>query len=119
MLEDGTRVADVATWRQQRRSEILRLFEVNMYGKMPARSVELRFVARAVEPQALGGLASRREIVIYFTDDDAGPKMDLLLYVPNVRAKPAPVFLGLNFSGNHTIHPDPRHCPANLLGAEQ
>ena len=107
VLEDATRVADVATWRQQRRSEILRLFEVNMYGKMPARSVELRFVARAVEPQALGGLASRREIVIYFTDDDAGPKMDLLLYVPNVRAKPAPVFLGLNFSGNHTIHPDP------------
>lgn len=33
--------------------------------------------------------------------------MHLLVYLPNHLGKPAPVFLGLNFFGNHTIHPDP------------
>jgi hypothetical protein len=33
--------------------------------------------------------------------------MDLLVYLPNAAKKPVPVFLGLNFNGNHTIHHDP------------
>ena len=31
-----------------------------------------------------------------------------MLVVPNGRIKPAPVFLAMNFCGNHAIHPDPR-----------
>jgi hypothetical protein len=33
--------------------------------------------------------------------------MDLLLYLPAHRRGPVPIFLGLNFQGNHSIHPDP------------
>jgi hypothetical protein len=29
------------------------------------------------------------------------------MYIPNQRSGPAPTFIGLNFRGNHTIHPDP------------
>jgi hypothetical protein len=34
--------------------------------------------------------------------------MNLLIFLPNGLPGPVPVFLGLNFNGNHTIHPDPQ-----------
>jgi hypothetical protein len=104
---DGTPVADAAVWRERRRPEILRLFEQHVYGKTPNRSPQPRFKTRSVDTEALGGTATRKEIVFYFTADDDGPQMDLLLYLPNDRAGPVPTFLALNFYGNHSIHPDP------------
>jgi hypothetical protein len=46
-------------------------------------------------------------VTIRLTRDPSGPRMHLLMYVPNAAAKPVPAFLGLNFRGNHGVHPDP------------
>ena len=54
----------------------------------------------------LGNMATRREIAVYFTESDAH-FMTILLYMPNKRTDAVPVFLGLNFKGNHTICDDP------------
>jgi len=107
ILADGTPVTDAAVWRERRRPEILRLFEQHVYGKTPERPPPLRFETRSVDTEALGGKATRKEVVLYFTDEDDGPRMDLLLYLPNSRTGPVATFVGLNFYGNHTIHPDP------------
>jgi hypothetical protein len=107
IFADGTPVNDADAWRGRRRPEILRRFEQHVYGRAPHRSAALRFEPRPVDAGALGGRATRKEIAIYFTDEDEGPLMDLLLYLPNDRSGPLPTFVGLNFYGNHSIHPDP------------
>lgn len=104
---DGAQVTDAQTWRQRRRPEILRLFEQHVYGKSPGRPQELRFETKSVDPKALRGKATRKEITVHFSRQKDGPKMDLLIYLPNGAPKPVPAFLGLNFHGNHAIHSDP------------
>ncbi|MCO6457314.1 MAG: acetylxylan esterase [Pirellulaceae bacterium] len=108
VLADGSPVRDADTWRQRRRTEILRLFETHVYGRTPERKLPVTFQPVSVDPKALGGRATRKEVDICFTSEKQdGPCMRLLLYVPNSASGPVPVFLGLNFGGNHTIHADP------------
>ncbi|MGE3780486.1 MAG: hypothetical protein AB7F89_25075, partial [Pirellulaceae bacterium] len=107
LTTDGKVVNDAQTWREKRRPELLRLFEQHVYGKTPARRLPLRFQTRSVVDGALDGQAVRKEVTIFFTDRDDGPQMDLLMFLPKQRSRPARLFLGLNFNGNHAVHPDP------------
>jgi hypothetical protein len=106
-LENGEPVTDAATWREKRRPELIRLFQTHVYGRAPGQPETMVFEKTSEDHQALGGKATRREISIYFKKDKSGPRLDLLLYVPNEGRKPVPAFLGLNFNGNHTVNEDP------------
>ena len=103
---DGTRVTTARDWNTRRRKELLRLFENEMYGKTPARRVPMRFRVNESSPNALNGLATRKQISIATGESLEGPRIDLLLYIPNGAKKPVPAFLGLNFNGNQSVHPD-------------
>jgi hypothetical protein len=107
VLADGRKVTDAETWRKQRRPEILRLFETQMYGRSPGRPAGLRFEVTSVDEQALGGKAVRKQVTIHFSEKQDGPRMALLIYLPKEAKRPVPAFLGLNFEGNQTIHADP------------
>ena len=104
---DGTRIENREAWQHIRRPELLRLFESHVYGKVPEKSVTMRFVVRSSAADALNGLARRKEIRMSFDDQPGGPTMDILLYIPNKADTPVPTFLGLNFFGNHSVHKDP------------
>jgi hypothetical protein len=107
ILADGSRVADAKTWESRRRPEILGQYEKFVYGKAPARPKGMSFEVRSIDKHALGGKAIRKEVVVYFTADKKGPKMDILIYLPaNAKGK-VPLFVGLNFGGNQTVHADP------------
>jgi hypothetical protein len=103
---DGSPVRDGRDWSGKRRAEVLRLFEEHVYGRSPGAPPAVRSVVVESDPRALGGLATRRQVRVLLDGTEGGPAFGMLLYVPNAAAKPAPVFLGLNFGGNHTVHPD-------------
>jgi hypothetical protein len=105
---DGTRVSDAETWRTKRRPEILELFREHVYGRAPVgRPQGMTFAAFDVEPNALDGKATRKQVRVNFTGKSDGPGMDLLLYLPNGAKRPVPTFVLLNFGGNHTVCADP------------
>ncbi len=104
---DG-RVIETADQWVGRRAEILELFERQVYGVAPEAPAGMQFSVLERDGEALGGLARRKQVLVRFSPDRAEPSMELLLYTPAAaRAGPVPVFLGLNFGGNHTVHADP------------
>jgi hypothetical protein len=108
VLSSGERVKTVADWEKRRRPEILRLFETHVYGRTPAgKPAGMTFELASSERAALGGKAVRKQITVLFNGKSSGPKADLLLYLPATAKGPVPVFLGLNFGGNHTVSTDP------------
>ena len=100
----GTRT--VKDWERKRRPELMKLFEEEMYGSVPGKPAGLHFKVRDNDPAALEGLATRRQVRIFFDSEESAYE-DLLLYIPNRRKGPAPAFMGVNFFGNHTVDEDP------------
>lgn len=101
--ENGRPVRNVKQWRK-RRSQLLSLFEREMYGSAPGRPADERFELLQEDTPALGGRAVRREVKVHLGE---GEYLTLLLYRPKEGNRPAPAFLGVNFFGNHTVWNDP------------
>lgn len=103
--EDGRMVKDSADWFSQRRPEILELFRHEVYGKVPEFDFYQEYILTDYDSSALNGEAIRKQVTIRITINDNQMDVNLLIYYPkNTEAVPA--FLGYNFYGNHTIHPD-------------
>jgi hypothetical protein len=106
VMQDGTKITDPDGWRSKRRPEILGLFQAHVYGRTPTTVPKITFQVTSLDANALGGKATRKEVAIFLLGRQDGPRMDLLLYLPNGASKPVPAFLGLNFYGNHCVHAD-------------
>ena len=104
-LTNGRKVTTKKEWVEKRRPELLRLFETQIYGKAPVRSKDLHFRLLNEDREALGGLATRKEVAVYLTKDEKH-YLTVLMYLPNRRKGAVPMFFGINFKGNHAIHPD-------------
>jgi hypothetical protein len=108
LLEDGTKVRGAAEWRTKRRPELIELFSREVYGRTPSgKPADMHWKVDSLDRTALGGKATRKEVTIWFSRNEEGPKMHLLVFQPNNVPAPRPVFLGLNFAGNQTVHSDP------------
>src|SRR5262245_7343314 len=61
VLANGQKVGDSQAWRARRRPEILGLFETHVYGRSPGKPEGLHFKLLSEDPQALGGVATRKQ----------------------------------------------------------
>ena len=101
---DGTRVTTREQWLKQRRPELKRLFQHYMYGYFPLPQKIAATVERRRDDY-FGGKATKKEVTIRFGPEGT-PPIHLLLVTPKSN-RPVPVFVGLNFSGNHAVLADP------------
>lgn len=106
VFASGQPVKTAADW-PRRRAEILNLFATQVYGITPPLKHKIRTELLDLDRHALNNTAIRKQIRVFFGPSSTDPAMDLLLYLPANIKGPVPVFLGLNFGGNHTVHADP------------
>lgn len=100
--KDGGRIATAYEWVNRRRPEVLALYQKEVYGQIPPRPDRMWFETLSVREDALDGAAIRKEIRLHFAmDNGKSHSFVMLLYIPKNAKAPAPVFLGLNFKGNH------------------
>ena len=92
-------------WVKERAPELRALVQHYEYGFLPPPAKVGAKIERE-DRAALGGKATLREITLTLAQPE-GATIHLLLVVPNGRTQPAPVFLGLNFHGNHALLADP------------
>jgi hypothetical protein len=101
---DGKAVTTAKQWTQQRRPELVKLFEENQFGKMPSRPQEMTFKVFDKGTPAFNGKATRKQVTVYFTKDTSDHKMNLLIYVPAAATKPVPLLMNISFAAyNQTI----------------
>ncbi len=103
--KDGKTISSSKQWDKTRRNEILMDFQRFVYGKIPEGAVETR-TQIIKETDALNGKATLKEVRMTFSRNNHQISMDILLFLPKSKEK-APLFVGLNFYGNHTILDDP------------
>jgi dienelactone hydrolase len=104
---DGKKVTTHKQWFDKRRPELKALFQHYMYGYTPPPPDKVSAKVTRTDRKALGGKATLKEVTLAFGGPKV-PRLHVLLVVPNERKGPAPVFVGLNFRGNHTLLDDPK-----------
>jgi hypothetical protein len=115
VMLNGKPVTTARQWYDKRRPEILRLFEEHQYGKWPAKRPKLRYTVE--EDMGFEGTAVRKQVTIFFSPDDDGPKVDVLIYLPKNATGPVPLLLNLSFAANNLTVVDPGIKPGTTWDA--
>lgn len=103
---NGRKVKTEKDWFKKQRPEILQKFTEEVYGKVPGVLNISDVKVWETSADALNGLAIRKQLSLFFKKADRNLEVNVLMYLPK-SAKKVPVFLGYNFSGNHTVSTDP------------
>lgn len=108
-MADGSAVTTAAEF-EDRKEEILRLFAHHVYGKLPKDGFSTAFQV-VEEGEALDGTALRKQIKLTVSTQKGASDALMLMYLPK-NVEKAPVVIGLNFRGNHTVLDDPAILPS-------
>lgn len=106
VTQSGKKLATPADWQKQGRSELRELFQHYMYGRYPTVKPAVSAKLLFEDTTALHGKATLREYAVTLVEGTA--PVHVLLALPNGRTGPVPTFVGLNFTGNHTLTDHPK-----------
>lgn len=101
----GKKVSDRSAWEKTRRPEVLRMFEENVYGKVPQDYDSIKFTVSNDIASAMDGKAHLKEVTITVWKINRPLAIHLVLFTPNAQRKPVPAFLLVNNRGKENMDP--------------
>jgi hypothetical protein len=97
VLQNGQPVRTADRWFKQRRGEIVKLYEDQIYGRVPERAPKVSFNVVETDTNAVDGVVVRKHVVGHLGDGFEGPSVNVWLYLPAKAKGPVPVLLHLTF----------------------
>jgi hypothetical protein len=96
-LDSGQRVKDTKTWTEQRRPELLKYYQSEIYGRIPATAPKVTWQVVSNDNNALGGIAIMKQLAGHMGGPD-GPAIGVTLYTPAKATKPVPILVSISFN---------------------
>jgi len=105
VMADGTRVRDARMWTTRRRAEILRLYETEIYGRIPAAAPGVEWNVTHVEQSARNGTAQFKTVTGTIGRALEASRIHVQLFTPAHAGGRVPVILLVNFGGGAADQP--------------
>ena len=107
VLDNGKKVTTAATWRKQRRQEILEHFDREVYGRVPKVTPPVNWEVTATERRTVGEVPVVTKRLVGHVDNTAYPlitvDIQLTLTTPADAAGPVPVIMEFGFGGGRPM----------------
>lgn len=100
----GKKITTAKEWKS-RREEILELFRVHVYGRVPNTPYKKTFKIVNEDKNAIGGAATLKQVDIIIEAEKGSLPIHLSLFIPNNVPKPVPVILLINNRDPSNIDP--------------
>jgi hypothetical protein len=100
-MASGEPVTTAEMWFKKRRPEILKLFQTEIFGRIPENAPKVKWEVVSTDDNAAGGTAIMKKVVGTMGDKANAPKMNLTLFIPAKANGPVPVIfvIGFGFGG--------------------
>ena len=96
-MANGQTVTTVEQWIKERRPEILKIYQTEVYGRIPENAPKVTWEVTEPPMEVREGAATKR-VIGKIGDKPNGPKMTLTVYTPAKAKEPTPLMLSLTFS---------------------
>jgi len=92
-MSSGEPVTSAEMWFKKRRPEILKLFQTEIFGRIPDNAPKVKWEVAATDDKAANGTAIFKRVVGTMSDKADAPKINLNLFIPANASGPVPVIL--------------------------
>ena len=100
VLANGKPVRDARTWTKERRPELIRTYEAEIFGRTPLRTPKVAWRVTETDPSARHGTAVMKRIAGTIGDGPGAPQIHVTLQTPSNASTRVPVILLMNFGGD-------------------
>jgi pimeloyl-ACP methyl ester carboxylesterase len=115
---DGEAITKSREWTKMRRGDVLELFRENVFGRVPSTPYTKTFTLVNENRNAMGGVATLKQVDINIESGGKSLVIHLTLFVPNIKNKPSPVFLLIDNRGPANTDPT-RQVKSEFWPAEE